>query len=264
MDDLDRRAPHFRQVTELVRRHVAAAIAMDVALTLPALMLVGEPGFGKSWYVSRLATALGLPVRTLSMNSVSLGDTLTGAFPVWRNARAGLVARTLLAEPVANPFFLVDEIDKSASYNREDPYRPFYSVLEPENARSLTDDYLGFSMDASHASWVLAGNTVQNLPAPIVDRLLILTIPAMDDAQRRIVAESVFAEANAAKGGYFDPCLPDGVADRLTSLTARGMRRTLGDAMVRAAAAGRRSLLPGDVAMDPPPCRRRIGFGPWS
>jgi ATP-dependent Lon protease len=243
---------------------VAAAITMGGALTLPAVMLVGGPGLGKTWYTSRLAAALGLPVRTLAMNALSLGDSLTGAFPVWRNAREGLVARTLLSEATMNPVFLVDEIDKPAAYNNEDPYRPFYTVLEPENARSLVDDYLGFPMDASLASWVLAGNTLQNLPAPILDRLVVFTIPDMDDAQRRIVADSVHAEVNATKGGFFDPHLPDEVADRLASLTARGMRRALGDAMVRAAAAGRRSLLPDDVVTDPVPGQGRIGFGPWS
>ena len=260
LDALDRQAPHFGEVTDLVRRHLRAAIAMGMPTTLPAIMLLGEPGFGKSWYVGRLAALLALPVRSHPMNSTTLGDGLMGSHPVWRNACPGLVARTLLSERVANPVFLVDEFDKPASYSREDPYRAFYTVLEPEGARALVDEYLGFALDASHVSWILAGNSIDRVPAPIVDRLTVLNVPAMSQAQRRAVAASVYAEGNAARHGFFDPAPSDDVVDRLAPMTPRGMRRALGEAMVRAAADGRRVLEPDDVVIDARPTRRRIGF----
>ncbi|WP_237478654.1 AAA family ATPase [Lichenibacterium dinghuense] len=260
LDDLDRRAPHMREVTGLVRRHLRAALVIGRPIRLPPLMLVGEPGIGKSWYLSRLAQVLRVPFRHYPMNLSSLGEGLFGAHASWRNARPGLVARTLLSEPVANVMILVDEADKPPLIGAEDPYRAFYGLLEPEGARSFVDEYLSFPMDASAILWVLAGNSTDALPPPIVDRLTVVRIPAMDEGQLRAVAASVYGEANANCDGFFDAELREETMRHLLGTNVRGIRRAVDDAMVRAAADGRRSIGPGDVVVHEGGTDRRIGF----
>ena len=132
LDDLDARAPHMAEVTALVRRHLRAAIAIGMPTFLPALMLVGEPGTGKSWFLSRLAALLGVPYRRHNMSGQSLADGLVGAYPTWRNAQPGLVAKCLLGERVANPLVLVDEFDKAGSHQLEGPLQ---ALLRPPRAR---------------------------------------------------------------------------------------------------------------------------------
>ena len=153
LDELDAAAPRMGEVTSLVRRHVLAALAIGLHVQLPPLMLLGEPGMGKSWFLTRLGKALGVPVRTYPMSASSLGEGLQGAHPSWRNAGPGLIARTLPQEDVANPLILVDEVDKTAlgSWNA-DPYRPLYTLLEPAGSRTFRDEYLQFEMDASDVS----------------------------------------------------------------------------------------------------------------
>lgn len=260
---LDRRAPHMREATDLVRRHLRAAIAMRTATALPPLMLLGEPGTGKSWYLDQLARLLGLPVRLHPMSVATVGDGLLGSYPVWRNARPGLIARTLLGEAAINPIVVVDEVDKAASFGGSDPYRPLYTALEPACSRRLVDEYLSFPIDASRVTWILAGNALDPLPAPILDRLAVLEVPAMDEAHLRAVAASVFSEANGERHDHFEPLAGD-VAGRLATTTPRRMRRAVVDAMVRAAADGRRALALRDVVVEPRPSRRRAGFGSWS
>ena len=74
----------------------------------------------------------------------------------------------LLAERVANPVLVVDEVDKPMAHGGEDPFRPLYGLLEPASARRPVDEFLSFPLDASHVSWILAGNSVDPLPEPIV------------------------------------------------------------------------------------------------
>jgi hypothetical protein len=138
------------------------------------------------------------------MDTSTLGDGLSGSHPSRRNARPGLVTRTFLSETTANPLFLVDKADKPSDAWREDPYRPFYSLLEPENARAFVEDFLGFPIDASRISWVRAGNEVELLPAPVLDRLSILRVSSMDQAQARSVAASNYETANAERDGFTD------------------------------------------------------------
>lgn len=259
LDALHARAPHMAEVTALVRRHLRAAIAMGLPTSLPALMLLGEPGTGKTWFLQRLAAVLGLPFRRYSMSGQSLADGLVGANPTWRNAQSGLVAKTLLGERVANPLVLVDEFDKARSHQMEDPYRGFYDLLEPEGARTFTDEYLGFPMDASRVSWVLAGNDIAPLPAPIVDRLTVVIVPAPDEAHLRAVAASIYADCNEVRRRFFPPTLDEAVADRLLETNPRGIRTAVSEAMTRAASDGRRALRADDVVVPASP-RRPIGF----
>lgn len=259
LDELGARAPHMAEVTALVRLHLKAAIAMDLPTSLPAIMLLGEPGTGKTWYLGRLAALLGVPYRRYPMSGQSLADGLVGASPTWRNARPGLVAQSLLAERVANPLLLVDEVDKARSHAMEDPYRGFYDLLEPEGARSFVDEYLGFSLDASRVLWVLAGNDLSPLPAPIVDRLAVVTVPTPEEAHLRAVAASIYDECNAARCLFFAAFLEDSVVARLVETNPRGIRKAIIEAMTRAAASGRRILSADDVVVPKPP-RRSIGF----
>ena len=259
LDDLQARAPHMAGVTAVVRRHLQAAIAMGLPTSLPALMLIGEPGTGKTWFLSRLAALLGLPHRRYNMSGQSLADGLMGAYPTWRNAQPGLVAKCLLTERVANPLVLVDEVDKAGNHQTKDPYRPFYDLLEPEGARGFTDEYLGFPMDASNVLWVLAGNDLAPLPAPIVDRLTVIEVPTLDEAHLRAVAASVYEECNEARRSFFAPSMDATVLDRLLGTNPRGNRKAIAEAMTLAAADGRRTLHADDLAVAEPP-RRTIGF----
>lgn len=260
LDDLDRRAPHLREATDLVRTHLRAALAMGLSVSFPPMLLVGQPGMGKSWYLTHLAEILGVPFRSYPMNTSTLGDGLSGSHPSWRNAGPGLVARTLLSERTANPILLVDEADKPPDAWRADPFRPFYTLLEPENARTFVDDFLGFPMDASRVAWVLAGNDAEALPTAILDRLTVVRVPSMDGTQARAVVASIYEAANAERAGFFEPEPSAAVVDRLVGATPRGIRRAVAHAMATAAADGRRALRDGDVVV---PATRRapcVGF----
>ena len=242
-----------------VRRHLRAALNTGGPTALPNLLLVGEPGIGKTFFLSRLARLLGLPFRSYSMAAATLGEGLQGSHPTWRNAQPGLVAQTLLHEEVGNPVIFVDELDKAQEHAfNGDPYRPFYGLLDPSGAADFTDEFLKFRIDARRVNWVLASNAlVDAIPPAVIDRLTVIEVPSMSDEQFVAVAASVYAEANAAKRGYFSPELGADVVRRLAGLNARGLRIALEDAMVTAAAEGRRVLTALDVRPRRPSGPRR-------
>jgi ATP-dependent Lon protease len=259
LDGLEARAPHMAEVTEIVRRHVRAALAIGLPTSLPALMLLGGPGTGKSWFLSRLASVLAIPHRRHPMNGQSLADGLSGSHPTWRNAQPGLVARCLLAERIANPLVLIDEVDKAGGHHVEDPYRALYDLLEPEGARTFVDEYLQFPIDASRVLWVLAGNDIEPIPAAILDRLTIIAVPTPDEGHLRAVAASVYEECNAVRRSFFPAAMGEDVLERLLGTNPRGMRKAIAEAMTRAAADGRGALRADDVVVTLQP-RRAIGF----
>ncbi|MCW6512850.1 AAA family ATPase [Lichenifustis flavocetrariae] len=260
LDHLGKRAPHFAELTDLVHRHLRAAINIGLPISMPPIMLVGPPGMGKTWYLSRLAALLTVPFRVYPMNGASLGEGLFGAHPSWRNAQPGLVARTLLKEDVANPVIFVDEFDKAyVNANNSDPYRPFYTLIEPAGSKTFVDEFLGFPLDASAVMWVMSGNSIESIPEPIIDRLTILHVPELSFDQRVQVAASIYAEANVRRRNFFEPNLESEVLKRLVVSSPREMRIAIDDAMTRAAADGRKALSDEDI--HPRTKRSKPAFG---
>ena len=115
-------------------------------------------------------------------------------------------------------------------------------------------------MDASAISWVLAGNDLAPLPGPVRDRLTVIDVPPMSEAHLAAVVASIYAEANAAKNGFFDPQIEPDVLGRLLTLSPRGIRKAVDDAMVRAASQGRRRVRAEDVDTRRRGSARGIGF----
>lgn len=255
------RAPHLTDLASLVLTHLRSSKTIGLAVRLPPVLLVGEPGLGKSWFLSRLGAALGLPFRRYAMNSSTLAEGLQGAHPSWRNSQPGLVARTLLYEKAANPIFFIDEVDKAnANGYNGDPYRAFYSLLDHSDATAFVDEFLGFPMDASNALWIMAGNDLSVLPEPILDRVRILTVSEPDSAHHFDIAASIYTEANERYRCFFDAEPDPDLIERLIGMKPRTMRKALEEAMASASARGRRRLLPGDIALHVDRTRIRIGF----
>ena len=249
VEALGARAPHLRDMTALVTRRLRAALATGMPVAMPPTLLLGPPGVGKSWYMASLAAVLGLPFRLYPMNLSTLSDGLSGSHPCWRSSAPGLVARTLVQEEIANPLVLVDEVDKPPPAHRDgDAYRPLYALLEPECSKAFVDENLQMPIDASAVLWVMSANAITPLPAPIVDRLTVVEVPDMSREDRMVVVASIYADTNQRYGGYFEPEPAPEVLSRLTAGNARRARLAVEDAMVRAAAAGRRVVTKADIA----------------
>jgi len=66
-------------------------------------------------------------------------------------------------------------------------------VLESQGARRFLDEYLQFAIDASRVSWVMTANELSRTPEPLLDRLMVINLPAITDAPRRVVLAVLMA-----------------------------------------------------------------------
>lgn len=250
IEAIGQRAPHFADVTDFVLVHARASINTGTPMRLPPLLIVDEPGTGKTWYLSRLARALGLPFSTLSLAAITTGDTIQGNHPSWRNSAQGLVSKLLMAEPIANPFIFIDEFDKPTGAHgvQGSLYRPYFNALEPANAERFVDEFLGLPINAAHILWVMAANDIEPIPDPIRSRVTQVKLQPMTVANRIAVAHSIYAEANERLKSWYEPELSPAALAVLEAATPRRMRKAIDGALVRAGADNRRTLTADDVA----------------
>jgi len=264
-DRLARDFPNFAPVVELLRDQFALSEVGDGVLRLPPLLLIGAPGIGKTELALTLSHDLGTPLQILDMASAQSSSALAGSEAFWANTRPGLIFDTLVFGEVANPIFVLDEIDKSREHNGYDPLSALHGLLEARTARQFRDlSVRELPIDASHIVWMATANDVAQIPAPIRDRFCLFEIPAPDRAQMRAIANNLYARFRATHpaGPWFDPGLPADTLEVLTGFYPRKLRRVLETAFGLAARAKRKILTADDIrrAAWEPNGRTGIGF----
>ncbi|HVO88017.1 MAG TPA: AAA family ATPase [Casimicrobiaceae bacterium] len=261
LDDLYEASPNFGEVIDDLRKFLALAVAGNEAVQFTPLLLLGEPGLGKTYFAKRLAKALATGFEFVSMSSLTAGWVLTGASAQWHNARPGKVAQTLIEGDYANPVVVLDEVDKSGGDSRYDPMGALYALLEPDTATHFKDEFIDVDMDASHILWVATANDASAIPEPILNRMNVYEIDRPDPEGSRRIALSVYREILDAHNWPFPSDPSDGVLERLAAVPPRDMRKLLLDAFGTARLANRDHLVPEDIDARKLCGRRaRLGF----
>jgi hypothetical protein len=118
MQDLRVRFPNFERVIALVSAmfllQAKNAIGKQ-AIPMPRLypiLLDGAPGIGKSLFAEALAECFQLPFYRFDLGSMHTSGALTGSDEMFSNSKPGKVFQTILQGDYANPFFVLDELDK--------------------------------------------------------------------------------------------------------------------------------------------------------
>lgn len=261
VDDLYGASPNFRAVVDDLRKYLALAVVGNEAVQFTPMLLLGEPGLGKTYFAKRLAQALATGFEFVSMSSLTAGWVLTGASAQWHNARPGKIAQTLIEGEYANPVVVLDEVDKAGGDARYDPMGALYTLLERDTALHFKDEFIDVDMDASHILWVATANDDSAIPEPILNRMNVYEIERPDAEGSRRIALAVYREILDAHRWPFPPEPSESVLDKLAAIAPRDMRKLLLDAFGTAQLAGRDHLVPEDVDSRKLCGRRaRLGF----
>jgi len=260
IDDLYDASPNFHAVLDDLRKHLALAVAGNEAVQFTPLLLLGEPGLGKTYFAKRLSHALATGFEFVSMSSLTAGWVLTGASAQWHNARPGKIAQTLIEGEYANPVVVLDEVDKAGGDARYDPIGALYGLLERDTAVHFKDEFIDVDMDASHILWVATANDESVIPEPILNRLNVYEIERPDAEGSRKIALAVYREILDAHRWAFPPEPSASVLDKLSAIPPRDMRKLLLGAFGTAKLAGRDYLLPEDID-GRKVCGRRVRVG---
>jgi ATP-dependent Lon protease len=257
LDDL----PNFAEVLEDIRKHLALCIGSNDSIELPPMLLLGEPGIGKTHFARKIAQLLGTGFGFVPMSSLTAGWVLSGASSQWKNAKPGKVFDTFLNGDYANPVIVVDEIDKASGDGQYDPLGALYELLEIETATRFVDEFVELPIDASGALWLATANDAARIPEPLLSRLAVYEIDSPDAEGTARIAGTIYREIRNSHdwGRQFPETLSAAALERLAGLPPREMRRAILAGFGAAKVAGRDEVGPDDI-QDPRARRQRIGF----
>ena len=265
LDPLYKTFPNFRVALDAVAKqlHLLQRAGRPVPLKMRPLLLLGQPGLGKTYFAFKLAKTLGLPPVEIDFAVVTAGFVIAGSSPQWAEAKHGLVFEHLVQGEYANPMFIGNEVHLAAQEGvRYPPLGPLLTLLDPKTACRFKDEFAEVYLDTSHLFWVFTANDTDSLSDAILRRMSVVDIPVPSKDELKVIAQSMYQDLLESEpwGDSFPRQLSASVIDQLTGYgTPSNMYEPMLDALGQAAKSGAKELLtehlPGQAQK-----RRPIGF----
>jgi len=154
-DELQHKFPNFNEVTQFIRHQFALSNVSDQKLRFPPFLLIGDAGIGKTEYMLTVANLCHTKLEVIDISSAQSGAALSGSESFWGNTQTGLIFNTLMFSDMANPIFMLDEIDKTSESASYQPLAALHGLLEERQAKQFKDlSVPELLIDASHIIWI--------------------------------------------------------------------------------------------------------------
>lgn len=156
----------------------------------PIICLVGPPGVGKTTIAMSIAKALNRDFYKISVGGLNDSTELVGSRRTYLASAPGKIIQGLNKCGSNNPLILIDEVDKMVKDYKGDPASTLLEILDPNQNKIFTDNYIEEPFDLSGVLFILTANNVSDIPKPILDRVELIEFHSYTVFEKKDIAKN--------------------------------------------------------------------------